>query len=235
VLWLSVRLFRVTRPELLVRINANGLLRPRIVAALDGDGISVLENGASQAADITVVAVDLSRPVSLRRLRATLGGSSAERVVAVSPACGPLGARRAVRAGADSLVLEHELKDVLAPAVRAVAAGLNVLPAVLRNGADGLALSHREREVLRLAIQGSTNGEIAAELFLAESTVKSHLSSAYRKLGATGRKDAASLILDPEEGLVDLILGRESHNGEAHAADAPRLRFSSGPTKEIAR
>lgn len=235
-LWLSVRFFRVTRPELLVRINANGLLRPRIVAALDADGISVLEDGASQAADITVVAVDLSRPLSLRRLRATLSGNSAGRVVAVSPACGPLGARRSVRAGADSLVLEHELEDALAPAVRAVAAGLNVLPAVLRNGADGLALSHREREVLRLAIQGSTNGEIAAELFLAESTVKSHLSSTYRKLGATGRKDAASLILDPEEGLVDLILGRESHNGEAHAADAPRLlQISSGPRKEMAR
>jgi DNA-binding NarL/FixJ family response regulator len=235
VLWLSGRSLCVTRPELLVGINANGLLRPRIVAALHADGVSVLEDGGSEAAHITVVAVDLSRPVPLRRLRTTLSKSGARRVLAVSPACGPLGARRAVRAGADSVVLEHELEDALAPAVRAVAAGLNVLPAVLRNGADDLTFSHREREVLRLAIQGSTNGEIAAELFLAESTVKSHLSSAYRKLGATGRKDAASLILDPDEGLVDLILGREPHNGEAHAAGAPRrLPISSGPTKEMA-
>ena len=166
-------------------------------------------------AGIRVVAVDLSQPTSLQRLRATLGKGDAP-VVVVSPTCGPLGARRAVRAGADSLVLEHELEDALAPAVRAVAAGLSVMPSVFRGGAERPTFSHREREVLRLAIQGNTNSEIAAVLFLAESTIKSHLSSAYRKLGAHGRKDAASLILDPDEGLVDLILGPEPQlgNGE---------------------
>jgi DNA-binding NarL/FixJ family response regulator len=195
--------------QLVVDVEANGSLRPRILAALDADDLSILGDGASLPAGIRVVAEDLSQPSSLRRLRATLveGGVP---VVVVSPTCGALGARRAVRAGADSLVLEHELEDALAPAVRAVAAGLSVLPAVLRAGIDRLAFSHREREVLRLAIEGHTNSEIAAALFLAESTIKSHLSSAYRKLGAHGRKDAASLILDPDEGLVDLILGREA-------------------------
>jgi len=221
---------------LLVKIDANGSLRPRIFAALDADGVLVVEDGVSQAAHITVVAVDLSQPISVRRLRTRLSKSSTERVLAVSPTCGPLGVRRAVRAGADSLVLEQELEEALAPAVRAVAAGLNVLPAVLQNGAERLAFSHREREVLRLAVQGHTNGEIAAELFLAESTVKSHLSSAYRVLGANGRKDAASLILDPDEGLVDLVLGRESHHGMSHAAGASRrLEISSEPRKEMTR
>jgi hypothetical protein len=37
--------------------------------------------------------------------------------------------------------------------------------------------------------------------------VKTHLSSAYGKLGAGGRKDAAALILDPDEGLVEMVLG----------------------------
>jgi DNA-binding NarL/FixJ family response regulator len=189
-------------------------VRPRILAALYADDLVVVDNDAGQAANILVIDLDLSRPISLRRLRTTLNKSGAEHIVAVSPKCGPLGARRAVRAGVDSLVLEHELEGALAPAVRAAAAGLSALPAVLRNGADRPAFSHREREVLRLAIQGHTNGEIAAALFLAESTVKCHLSSAYRKLGAEGRKDAASLILDPDEGLVDLILGREPHQGD---------------------
>jgi DNA-binding NarL/FixJ family response regulator len=194
--------------HLLVDVEANGSLRPRILAALEADDLSIIVDGGGPPAQIRLVAVDLSQPISVRRLRARLDKSGPTLVVVVSPTCGPLGARRAVRAGADSLVLEHEIEDALLPAVRAVAAGLSVLPAVLRDGMDRLAFSHREREVLKLAIQGNTNSEIAAALFLAESTVKSHLSSAYRKLGAVGRKDAAALILDPDEGLVDLILGR---------------------------
>jgi DNA-binding NarL/FixJ family response regulator len=182
--------------------------------------MSVALNGASASPDIRVIAVDLSQPISLRRLREILGDGNG-RIVAVSPGCGPLGLRRAVRAGADSLVLEHELEDALAPAVRAVAAGLSVMPAVLRNGAERLAFSHREREVLRLAVTGHTNGEIARRLFLAESTVKSHLSSAYRKLGAGGRNEAASMIFDPDEGLAEFVLGRDAAAraaGEGHAA-----------------
>jgi DNA-binding NarL/FixJ family response regulator len=200
------RSYRVERRETLVAVDADGSLRPRIEAALRAERMSVVLNGSTGTADIRVVAVDLTQPVSLRRLRNILSDRN-ERIVAVSPRCGALGLRRAVRAGADALVLEHELEDALAPAVRAVAAGLSVMPGVLRSGAERLVFSHREREVLRLAITGHTNGEIATTLFLAESTVKSHLSSAYRKLGAGGRSDAASMIFDPDEGLAEMVLG----------------------------
>jgi DNA-binding NarL/FixJ family response regulator len=206
----------VKQQGLRVEVEANGSLRPRIVAALTAEGVSVSENAARPAPEIKVMAVDLSRPSSLRRLRTRLNDGAERRIVVVSPLCGSLGARRAVRAGATSLVLEHELEEALVPAVRAVAAGLTAVPSVLQNDMDGLAFSHRERQVLRLAIDGSTNREIATTLFLAESTVKSHLSSAYRKLGAGGRKDAAAMILDPDEGLVDMVLGRV----DADVADA---------------
>ena len=205
----------------MVAVEADGSLRPRIVAALEADGIAVVGRSANGSApEIRVVAVDLSGSVSLRKLRATLANGTG-RIVVVSPRCRALALRRAVRAGADALILEHELEDALAPAVRAVAAGLSVMPTVLRNGVERRAFSHREREVLRLAVTGHTNGEIASSLFLAESTVKSHLSSAYRKLGARGRNDAASIIHDPDEGLAEIVLGRDSYNraaGEGHAA-----------------
>jgi DNA-binding NarL/FixJ family response regulator len=189
-------------------VEADGSLRLRIVAALEADRMSIASNGTSGTADIRVVAVDLTQPVSPRRLRDILGNGTG-RIVAVSPGCGTLGLRRALRAGAAALILEQELEDALAPAVRAVAAGLSAMPAVLRSGGADLAFSHREREVLRLAVTGHTNGEIASTLFLAESTVKSHLSSAYRKLGAGGRSEAASMILDPDEGLAEIILGQD--------------------------
>ena len=208
------------RPEILVAVEADGSLRLRIVAALEADGISVAVEGVSAQTDIRVLSVDLSQPVPLRRLREILGDGKG-RVVVVSPKCDALGLRRAVKAGADSFVLEQELEDALAPATRAVAAGLSVMPTALRNGAEPAAFSHREREVLRLAVTGHTNCQIASKLFLAESTVKSHLSSAYRKLGAGGRSDAARMVFDPDEGLADMVLGHLAPDRvapEGHAA-----------------
>jgi DNA-binding NarL/FixJ family response regulator len=194
-------------PDLCVRVEAVGSLRKRIVGTLEAGGVGVLDGGRARHAPIRVIALDLAQPTSPRRLRERLSQASPGRVVAVTPTCGKLGARRAVRAGADSLVLEDEVEEALVAAVRAVAAGLSVFPAILRDGADSPTFSHREREVLRLVIMGHTNGSIASSLFLAESTVKSHLSSAYRKLGVVSRKDAAAMILDPEEGLAEIVLG----------------------------
>jgi DNA-binding NarL/FixJ family response regulator len=200
----------VSKPELSVEVEANGSLRPRIVQLLEADGVEVVTDAGQPGADIRIVAVDISQPASMRHLRDWFSQGKARPVVLVSPRCDPLGARRAIRAGADSLVLEQELEGALVPAVRAVAAGLTALPTDLHNGVNELVFSHRERQVLRLAIDGHTNREIAGELFLAESTVKTHLSSAYGKLGAGGRKDAAAMILDPDQGLVEIVMGPET-------------------------
>lgn len=193
--------------DLCVQVEAGGSLRKRIVGTLEAGGVGVLNGGRAPRAPIRVISLDPAQPTSLRRVRERLSQAGPGRVVAVTPACGKLGARRAVRAGADSLVLEDEVEEAMVAAVRAVAAGLRVFPAILREGADPPTFSHREREVLRLVIMGHTNGSIASSLFLAESTVKSHLSSAYRKLGVVSRKDAAAMILDPDEGLAELVLG----------------------------
>ena len=80
--------------------------------------------------------------------------------------------------------------------------------------------------MLRLAIAGHTNGAIASTLFLAESTVKSHLSPAYRKLGAVSRKDAASMILDPDEGLLEMIFGEGAADTDL-GRDGPLARRAS--------
>jgi DNA-binding NarL/FixJ family response regulator len=211
----------VSKPELSVEVQANGSLRPRIVELLEADGVEVVTDTADPTADIRIVAVDISQPASMRHLRDWLSEGKTRPVLLVSPRCDPLGARRAIRAGADSLVLEQELEGALVPAVRAVAAGLTALPADLQNGVNELAFSYRERQVLRLAIDGHTNREIAGALFLAESTVKTHLSSAYGKLGAGGRKDAAAMVLDPDQGLVEIVMGAET--SDAHSG-LPQVR-----------
>jgi DNA-binding NarL/FixJ family response regulator len=56
--------------------------------------------------------------------------------------------------------------------------------------APDLGLSARETEIMSLIAGGLTNGEIAAQLFLAEKTVKNHVNRIYSKLGV-GSRDAA--------------------------------------------
>ena len=66
------------------------------------------------------------------------------------------------------------------------------------NGSGRYDLTQREQEILVCVASGMRNGEIASELHLAESTVKSHLTSAYLKLGVSNRTQAAiaTLTLD---------------------------------------
>lgn len=112
----------------------------------------------------------------------------------------------ALRLGVDGMVIADELERTLVPTLRAVAAGLICVPRALRRELKRENLSGREKQILGMVVTGSTNAEIAARLFLAESTVKSHLSSAYEKLGVRSRRDAAALILDPAIGLDRGIL-----------------------------
>jgi DNA-binding CsgD family transcriptional regulator len=191
--------------NLAVEMRATGALRQRVVAALEASGILLHEYGDGSPAQVRIVAEDLARHVAVGPVRARLGAESDSPVLVVSPEC----SRRAIRAGANAVIGASDLEKTLAPPVCAVAAGLSTLPVPLRNAGDRPALSYREREVLRRAIAGKTNSEIAEGMFLAQSTVKSHLSSAFRKLGAGGNKDATALILDPDEGLLDVVFGTQ--------------------------
>jgi DNA-binding NarL/FixJ family response regulator len=67
-------------------------------------------------------------------------------------------------------------------------------------------LSTREKQILGMVVLGFSNGEIASKLSLAESTVKSHLSSSFSKLGVRSRNEATAMILDPDGGLGTGIL-----------------------------
>ena len=74
------------------------------------------------------------------------------------------------------------------------------MPRALRRQLAPQALSHREKEILALVVVGYTNAQIAASLFVAECTVKSHLSSAFAKLDVGSRAEAAAVVQDPESG-----------------------------------
>ena len=115
-------------------------------------------------------------------------------VVVVSSATGRRPVDKALRNGAAGYVYADEVERMLPAAIDAALAGLIAVPAELRRHAMAPAFSHRERQVLDLAVRGYTNTQIAHELFLAESTVKSHLSACFRKLGVSSRSEAAEAL-----------------------------------------
>jgi DNA-binding NarL/FixJ family response regulator len=117
--------------------------------------------------------------------------------------------RSALGAGAAAFVADAQLEQALALACRSVLAGQVSLPRQLRRCAIRPAFSHREKQVLTLVVRGFGNRQIARRLYLSESTVKSHLASAFQKLGVRSRKEAAAILLDPEEGLGTTILSVE--------------------------
>jgi DNA-binding NarL/FixJ family response regulator len=130
-----------------------------------------------------------------------LAASSSERVVILVVEQVRAGdVRRALQAGAQAVVTHGSIESALAPSIGAALAGQISIPA--RTGAKGAPqlLTNREKQVLGLVVMGMTNAAIASKLYLAESTVKSHLSSAFAKLGVSSRSEAATVILDPESG-----------------------------------
>lgn len=123
----------------------------------------------------------------------------------------------ALRAGAAGFLLKHAPSDTLVAAIRTVVAGDGLLaPQVTRRVIEAFGaapvggpqppppemarLTEREREVFELLIRGRTNAEIAAELYVEPSTVKTHAGHALAKLGLRDR--TAAVIYAYERGLL---------------------------------
>jgi DNA-binding NarL/FixJ family response regulator len=122
----------------------------------------------------------------------------------------------AIEAGAAGFVLKDCSAEDLIAAVRAVAGGgawfdPGVAPRLLdqyrrlvapasREATKLESLTDREHEVLRLMARGATNAEVAAEMHVAEATVKTHVGSIFAKLGVRDR--AAAIVFAYDHGVV---------------------------------
>jgi DNA-binding NarL/FixJ family response regulator len=165
----------------------------------------------------TVVLMDIRMPEldGLEATRRILAADPSARVLVLTTFDLDEYIYEALQAGASGFVLKDDPPEQLLAAIRTVAAGEALLsPSVTKRvireftrlprpeSPQGLEqLTEREREVLELIAQGRSNAEIGQELFISETTVKTHVTHVLQKLGLRDRVQA--VVLAYQAGLVE--------------------------------
>ncbi|TGN62960.1 response regulator transcription factor [Nocardioides eburneiflavus] len=189
-----------------------------VVVGEAGDGGEALDRLAVTAADVVLMDVRMPRLDGVEATRRLLATPGAPRVIVLTTFDLDEHAFAAIRAGASAFLLKDAAPPDLLGAIRLVVDGDAVVaPSTTRRLLDHFAalpdpavpvvsddrldlLTEREVEVLTLIARGRTNTEIAADLVVAETTVKTHVG---RILAKTGSRDRVQLVvLGYESGLV---------------------------------
>lgn len=215
----------MARPVTVAIVDDDALVRAALVAYLattdDFEVKHEINNGAEAVTTITrnpvdIVVMDVRMP-KLDGIQATaaLRRTLPDVKVLVITSFDEDGAvRDALRAGANGFLLKDTSPAGLIEALRAVMQGTSVvspgpITSLLLNdkraarprSAPELGLSPRELEILRLLCAAYSNTEIAEELFVSESTVKTHVSAIMTKMGVQSRLKA--VVRAYELGLVE--------------------------------
>jgi DNA-binding NarL/FixJ family response regulator len=185
------------------------------VVAEASNGLEAIEKAARF--DPTVILMDIRMPEldGLEATRRILATDGAARVLILTTFDLDEYVYEALSAGASGFVLKDDPPEQLIAAIRTVAAGEALLsPAVTRRVIERFTrlrrpeppkeldeLSAREREVLLLLARGLSNAEIGNELFISETTVKTHVTHVLQKLGLRDRVQA--VVVAYRSGIVE--------------------------------
>lgn len=188
------------------------------VVADVADGRAALDAVRRHHPDVALLDVRMPVTTGLEAARGILAGPGPTRVVMLTTFDDDSYLYDALSAGASGFLLKSSPRAHLLHAVRSAVEGEALLdPALTRRlvqmhlrgprrlDAGGVpaelsALSPRELEVFRELARGTSNSRIAGNLFLAETTVKTHVAAVLRKLGLRDRTQA--VVLGYESGLV---------------------------------
>lgn len=200
-----------TPPTTVIVADDHELVRDGIAALLSAepdfevvgtaaDGVEAI--GLVQSLHPTVVLMDIQMPDidGIQATRRLCASGTTARILILTTFGAEDNVIAALRAGASGFLLKDSPRHALVAAVRAVASGdatldPSVLQRLVRHVHDGSAddgvdvgrLSPREAEIFGLVGTGATNDEIARQLFISETTVKTHIARTQTKLGARDR------------------------------------------------
>jgi DNA-binding NarL/FixJ family response regulator len=153
--------------------------------------------------DLVVLDLSMPGPDGEEVMRELRSASPRCRILVLTSSVEPATVQRVVRAGADGYQLKDSPSASLVEAARSVLRGESPVDARLTrsllgatewsesDSGEALELTDRERDVLRLVSLGLANKQIALRLGIGVSTVKTHLSSVFQRIGVTDRTSAA--------------------------------------------
>ena len=209
-----IRVLLVDDQEL-VRAGLRGILLGRLGFDIVGEcanGSEVIAAVESLAPDVVLMDVRMPLVDGVQATRDLRGREGSPPVLALTTFDDDEVLAGILRAGASGFVLKGVPAEDLHRAVRVVAGGgawldpavtgrvlamyRSATPPRAGRDADLDALTSREREVLALIGQGKTNAEIAAELFVGEGTVKTHINHVFTKLQLRDRAAAVVFAFD---------------------------------------
>lgn len=176
------------------------------VVAEAADGAKAVELFRQHRPDIVLMDLRLPGMGGVDAITAIRRDFPAARVIVLTTFEGDEDIFRALQAGARGYLLKDMFGEELMDAIRVVHAGKTRIPGPvaerLAERMGGPSLTTRELEVLRLIVDGKSNKEIGAKLFISEATVKTHINSILSKLGVSDRTQAATTAL--QRGIVHL-------------------------------
>ena len=182
------------------------------VVAEARDGIEAVAQAARHRPDVVLMDVRMPGLDGLEATRRILAADELARVLILTTFNLDEYLFEALRAGASGFVLKDDPPEQLIAAVRTIAAGDALLsPSVTRKVIAQFVsrrrqarpravdeLTGRETDVLRLLAQGLSNAEIGRELFISDTTVKTHVTRVLQKLGVRDRAQAIVLAYQCE-------------------------------------
>jgi DNA-binding NarL/FixJ family response regulator len=162
-------------------------------------GQEAIEQFRLHQPDVTLMDLQMPGMDGIEALIAIRSEFPNARIVFLTTYAGDVRVMRALRAGARAYILKGRLAGELLETIRAVHAGQKRIPpevaAELAEHAGESGLTDREVEVLNLIAAGNANKEVAAQLSIAEETVKRHVTGILAKLGANDRTHAVTIGL----------------------------------------
>jgi DNA-binding NarL/FixJ family response regulator len=170
------------------------------------NGLEAVEMYRKHRPDITLMDLQMPEMGGIDAMSAIRGEFPEARIIVLTTYTGDVQVMRALKAGARAYLLKGLLRKELIETVRAVHAGQRrmapEIAAEVAEHATDDALTARETEVLRLIAAGNANKEIAAQLSIAEETVKGYVKNILGKLRAKDRTHAVTIGL--KRGIIDL-------------------------------